>query len=309
MCDMEYPYKILILHAVRQDSRQTTIDHIYCYPKYCAGALYVYHNINAPVSQEIVAFPFDAIILNYCFLSYRTAGRFEQLKTKYEFLRSSVAFKIAIPQDDYTYNEVLDDWLEEIGVDIIFTPLDKHLDVLYPKCHSRVKFKSALTGYSQKLHARLLNFALPFRDRAIDVGSRVRYLPPHYGRAGVTKGRITEQFRAVAQAAGFNTDISTDIEDSFAGDEWFDFLGSCKFTLIARGGASMCDPRGEVKLRVQAYLKQNPTAAFEEVEAACFPALDRYDFSAVSPRLFEAASLGTGLISDSGRLSSWARTL
>ena len=60
-------YKILILHARRNDARQTTIDHIYCYPRHRRGNLYAYHHAYAPVSEELSSFPFDAIILNYCF--------------------------------------------------------------------------------------------------------------------------------------------------------------------------------------------------------------------------------------------------
>ena len=297
MVDSRSPYKILILHALRADSRQTTIDHIYCYPRQRPGVLYAYHNINAPLSKELMTFPFDAIIINYCFLSYRTSQRYESLRNKYSYLAKSDALKIAVTQDDYTFHAVLDEWLAHIGVDTIFTPIAKDLHVLYPTCYSKAKFKPALTGYIRANEMTLLDaFARPLRERTIDVGTRVRFLPPHYGRTGILKGRLTELFRERARDAGFVADISTDMKDAFVGDDWFHFLGSCRFTLIARGGASVCDPRGELKKKVNKYLKLRPNATFDQIEAACFPGLDRYDFSAVSPRLFEAAALRTGLI-------------
>jgi hypothetical protein len=41
---------------------------------------------------------------------------------------------------------------------------------------------------------------------------------------------------------------------------------------------------------------QRHSAPFEDVEAACFPGLDKYAFTGPSPRVFEAAALRTGLI-------------
>ncbi len=291
-------YKILILHALRGNARQTTIDHVYCYPQYKPGNLYAYHHIYAPLSEEIRSFPFDAIIINYCFLYQRVTSLYEELKTnRYDFIAKTAARKIAISQDEITHNEVLDEWLDYMDVDVIFTPVSKNLDVLFPICSSRVKIKHAFAGYSQTRDvSRLDLFNRPFRERSIDLGTRVRITPPHYGRSGILKGRAAEKLRDAAREAGFITDISTKPEDAFIGDDWFRFLGSCRFTLVARGGASVCDPRGEIKRRVEEFLKLQPDAAFEAVEAACFAGQDRYDFTAVTPRLFEAAALRTGLI-------------
>ena len=54
----------------------------------------------------------------------------------------------------------------------------------------------------------------------------------------------------------------------------------------------MWDPDGTLFDRVYEYGLEYPHASFEEIERACFPGLDgKYVFSAVSPRLFEAAML------------------
>ena len=66
--------------------------------------------------------------------------------------------------------------------------------------------------------------------------------------------------------------------------------------LATRGGASVNDPRGMIRKQVREFMEANPNASFDEIEAACFPGRDRYDFSAISPRLFEAAGAHTGLI-------------
>ena len=196
-----------------------------------------------------------------------------------------------------TCNAILDEWLDYMNVDVIFTPVQNDLDVLLPICSAHSKIKHAFAGYSEPSEIeRLAQYRRPFAERGIDVGTRVRATPPHYGRAGLVKARSAERFRDTASAAGFAVDISTELQDAFTGDEWFHFLGSCRFTLVARGGASACDPRGEIGRAVAEFVKASPQATFEEIEAACFPGRDRYDFTAVTPRLFEAAALHTGLI-------------
>lgn len=292
-------YKILVLHAVEDNTRRAVLDHVYCYPQYGPGNLYVYQHLFAPVTEELAAFPFDAIIINYCFLSYRVVNEWQaELRQKFSFVTHSPAVKIALAQDECTASAVMDEWLYEfLKVDVIYTPYTRDLEALYPQCFGRVPIKHAFAGYSNpKEVARLERFVLPFGERPIDVGSRVRHLPPYFGRHGVLKGWTTEKFGNAAAAAGFVTDVSTRPQDVFTGDDWFRFLGSCRFTFLTRAGASMHDPRGDIRAKVEAFLRENPKASFDEVELACFPGVDRYDFSCVSPRLFEAAAARTGLI-------------
>ena len=160
-------YKILVLHAISGDTRKTVLDHAYCYPAYRAGNLYVYHHLLAPVTPELTSFPFDAVIINYCFLAYRVVDEwYPDLKNKYSFLSHAKAVKIAISQDDYTWNEVLDEWLEYMRVDVIYSPITRDLEVLYPRCSRRVPIKHALTGYANsKDLARLNRFVRPFAER------------------------------------------------------------------------------------------------------------------------------------------------
>src|SRR5579864_7356 len=227
-------YKVLILHAILGNTRKTILDHIYCYPMYRHGNLYAYHHLLAPLSPELVSFPFDAVIVNYCFLAYRVLDdMYFDLRDKYGFLTDTAALKIAITQDEYTWSAVLDDWLSFMNVDTIFSVVAHDLPELFPTCSAKVPIKYALTGYNHPQDlARLDQFVRPFAERPIDVGTRVRLMPPHIGRAGFLKGRYAERFRDAAREAGFVADISTRPEDVFAGDDWFRFLGSCRFAFV-----------------------------------------------------------------------------
>jgi hypothetical protein len=106
------------------------------------------------------------------------------------------------------------------------------------------------------------------------------------------KGELALAAAAAARRQGMTVDVSTSDADRITGDAWFAFLGDCRFVTGCEGGVSIWDPDGLIYDRVQSYVASHPAASFEEVEAACFPGEDgRHVFSAVSPRLFEAAQM------------------
>jgi len=286
--------RILVLHDLAKGSRRTNRDHVYNYAKYHPGHLYVFQNVKAPITEALKSFPFDGIIMNYCFLSNR-ASAFELQKKRWAFLADHPAKKIAICQDDYTDHISLDEWIRDVRSDVIFSPIQDNLDILYPTNWGEATFREGLTGYTD--HAQieeLEGYSRPFQERTIDVGTRVRYLPPVFGRYGQQKGQAAEEFARLAAAAGFTVDISTRVEDVIFGSRWLQFLGNCKFTLGSKGGASVADPRGEIRVKVAEYMAKNPNASFEMVEENCFKGMDgKYIFAGVSPRLFESAALRT----------------
>jgi len=177
----------------------------------------------------------------------------------------------------------------------VYTPIETGLDLVYPKLSAHARFEVALTGYVDDLTVRSREeYRRPMLERAIDVGQRVRMLPPWFGRAGADKGHFAELFAARAHTTSLVTDISTDERDTFYGDDWYRFLGNCKATIGQKGGASLCDPDGSLMRAIAEYQTLNPSARFEEIEAACFPGKDgQAVMKAISPRLFDAAMLHT----------------
>ncbi len=285
--------RILVLHRISSTSRLTTVTHAFALPQYCPDNLYVYHHINAPVTEALKSICFDGVILNYCFLSYIRSDNLDYREV-YAFLKDIQCCKIALCQDDYTRNEILDNWLFEIGITNIFSPIEKHLNILYPKCFAAgKKFHMGLTGYVSSAQELIYHSSYTdWNKRTIDVGTRVRKLPAYYGRHGVNKGKIIEPVSEFFQKAGFVVDMSTDPRDVITAGNWLKFMGNCKFTLGSKGGASLTDPTGSIRKCVDEYLNRYPDAPFEDIEAHCFAGLDmKYDFSAISPRLFESASL------------------
>jgi hypothetical protein len=283
--------KVLVMHALRPTSRQTTIDHLESFREHLPEADVQYLHFQQPLPAEYEKISPDVFIVNYDFLNYRFTPLWPFIKNRHKKIAQRAGKVVAIAQDDFWANKHLDNWCMDWDVDRILTPIDNDLDVLYPRCIKNKEFHTALTGYVKSgpvPHTSLL------RDRPIDLGQRVRDMPPHLGRLAQAKARQAVTMANAAKNAGFNVDVSTRVEDSFIGAAWFEFLSSCRFTVGMKGGASLHDPYGLTHTKVQAYLARHPEASFDEIERKCFKGKDmKHEFTAISPRLFEASMAGT----------------
>jgi hypothetical protein len=294
---------VLVIHRIDPASvfRKTSVDHAYCFARYAAGHNYLYHNIDHPVTTALRELRFHAVILDttaLCIRYFRPRALFDQEKVRWALVGQTDAVKVAFPQDDYDHSGLLDDWMADWRVDTIYSVLPQHRKLLYPRSISCSEILPALTGYVNDADlVRFASFAKPFPSRNRDVGYRAKHLPPEFGNYGLLKGRISDALNAAREQHRLVIDSSTRPEDVFFGDDWLQFLGDCRFCPGSEGGSSLHDPHGEIRDRVVAFLRDEPQATFEEVEAACFPGLDgRVVFSAVSPRLFETAALKCGQI-------------
>lgn len=283
--------KVLVMHALRPTSRQTTINHLESFREHLPTADVQYLHFQQPLLAEYENISPDVFIINYDFLNYRFTPLWPFVKNRHKKIAQRSAKVVAIAQDDFWANKHLDNWCMDWDVDRILTPIDHDLEVLYPRSIKYKEFRTALTGYVKSgpvPHTSLL------RERSIDLGQRVRDMPPHLGRLAQAKARQAVTLANAAKNVGFNVDVSTRVEDSFIGAAWFEFLSSCKFTVGMKGGASLHDPYGLTHTKVQAYLARRPGATFDEIERKCFRGKDmKHEFTAISPRLFEASLAGT----------------
>jgi len=287
-------HTVRVLHALRADSRRTTIDHAACFARTPSDQAVVIEYVNAfgPVgSLDQVSL----LIVTYDLLALRVAPYWPYLRRIIERARASADRVVYFPQDDYTMCGELDDLYSSTEADFVFSPIRRDLDVLYPRTvRSSTKIREALTGYvAGELVARAPALERDFGTRDIDVGQRIRLLPPIFGEEARAKGRLALDFGHLAAAAGFITDVSTDPNDILSGDEWLSFLGNTRFTVGRMGGASVCDPLGRHADRFRRMKARRPSMTEEEVSSRIsWRGTRRGDFSAISPRIFEAAALG-----------------
>lgn len=301
-------FNVLVLHNLEDltKSRRSTLDYVLCFERYAPKNNYLYHRITLPVTETLAFFPWDAIIFESTSLgicTFRPRELFEAEKRKWAFLADIRAVKIVFPQDDANHSGLLDDWFDELCVDAVFTVRPEHKQLLYPRFSKRGDVFLTLSGFVDDLSFPALGaFAKPFAERKRDIGQRVTLYPPQGGRHSRIKGITAQIVKKAALERGLNVDISTDPKDVILGDDWFRFLGDCRFTLGSEGGLSIWDPQGEIYDRVEAYTTEHPDASFEEIEAACFPGLDgKYEFPGFSPRVLEAALMGCCQILVEGR--------
>lgn len=275
--------------------RRTTVDFVMAFGRYAPEQFEItYHNIARPPGRNVDGRKFDAAILTYDLLSLRQAPYWASVMAELQPLADLAEHVIALPQDDYTFNHVLDRSLERLGTRTIFSPIETGLEVVYPVMSRLADIRPALTGYVDEFTVESRNeFRRPMDDRPIHVGQRVRMLPEWFGAAGRAKGHFAEHFAHVVRPFDLNVDISTREADVFHGDDWYRFLASCRATIGQKGGASICDPDGSVMRTVTQYKERHPDASFDEVAQNCLTGLEMVEMRAISPRLFDAAMLHT----------------
>src|SRR5690606_18607955 len=110
---------------------------------------YIYHDVHLPLPQFVKETVFDAIILDVTLLCMRWAP--DQVRCKilseYDFVKSSPAVKIALPQDEYDSHRVLDDWMCEWNVDVVVSVISSHWEVLYPRFYQKGEILLGYTAY------------------------------------------------------------------------------------------------------------------------------------------------------------------
>lgn len=284
--------KVFVLHALRSDSRSTTVNHAACFGRYISDCKVEYVNMFGEIPTEISS---ELVIVTYELVALRLLPIWDVLVNRMKPMLEASELRVLMPQDDYSNSDLLDEFVCAHNFDYVFTPLTRNLEQIYPKSIGRgVKFREAFTGYFEESTWKdLEKFSKPFNDREIDFGQRVRFLPPHLGKEADRKGYIAIEFARHASNEGFICDVSTKPEDVFVGDAWWEFLGNTKFTVSRRGGASMADPKGLLADRVRRFQMRHPGATMEDISRRVSLRGGREgDFSAISPRLFEAAALG-----------------
>jgi len=281
--------RVVVLHALRPTSRQTTISHLLGFRRNLPHADVRYLHFAQPLPPDLEVPSVDLLVVNYDFLNYRFTPLWPWVRRQWRGLAERAGTRVAVPQDDFWASRLLDRWCDDWSIDRVLTPLDANLDVLYPRTRRRASFATVLTGYADAGIAT----GPAISERPIDLGQRVRRMPPHLGRLGQEKSRQAMHFAELARASGMAVDVSDRNEDAFLDGSWLDFLRSCRFTVSMKGGASRVDPLGLEYLRVQRHLSRHPGATYDEVAARCFRRPDGIEMSATSPRLFEAAATGT----------------
>ena len=294
---------VLLLCDDRPGNANTILDHINAFARYSQHRVKVFNPRGLTRSFALDLGEFDVAVIHYSLIlsdSRYVSPHFRRMLQSYRGL------KVQFIQDEYRWVDRATDASREIGIDILFTAApEPAAGRLYDERLPGVRRVHTLTGYVPEGLRQAS--PPPLRSRRVDVGYRGRDLPFWLGRLTQEKRSIAEGFQERSAAYGLRTDIAWRENDRVYGQGWIDFMASCRATLGTESGASIADFDGAVERQVRTYLRDHADASFDEVEEAVLrPYEGNVIVNVISPRVFEAAALGTALVMFPGHYSGIA---
>jgi len=282
------PILVLYWWHDRSEMRRSVERHLHAVDHVADEVVYV--NADRADPDPVRERSYAGVLLHTTFLWLRCKGKFDRYRRAWSWLRDLDCPKIALPQDEFNHSAALDEWLDELGVDHVFSNFDEPAQrLLYPRTFGRARFSVALTGYiDEDAAAYCRTRAHPLAERPLDVVYRTAPARFWLGRGSLLKTEIGSEVLSRAERHGLDVDISTKWEDTIYGDAWLDFLLSGRATLGAESGSSVLDRRGEVRARVEELLDRDPSLTYDELDASMPPGWDAYAFFAIAPRHLEA---------------------
>jgi hypothetical protein len=246
---------------------------------------------------------FDVIITHYS-LSLGPLIEYYYGKDLIDKIKKFNGLKVSFLQDEYRQVNLYWKHINELGIDILFSCVPSNeIKKVYPANEvPNLRVVNVLTGYIPESLLRLKK--KPINKRSIDVGYRTRKTPYWLGKLGFEKFFISEEFKRRAKQYNINVNFSTKEGDRLYGDDWINFITSCKALIGVESGSSIVDFDGSIEKKVEAYIVKNPNTDFEDVfNKLLKPYEGNVNLHQISPRCFEAIALKTPLILFEGNYS------
>jgi hypothetical protein len=300
---MSRPLSILVLCDDRPGNANTILDHIDAFRRYSRHQVRTFNPRGMSRSFALDLSEFDVVVVHYSLVLSNDRYVSRDFRDKLARFRG---LKVQFMQDEYRWVDRAAAASRDAGIQVLYTAAaEPAAGLLYDSRLPGVKRVQTLTGFVpsslQDLPRR------PLRERPLDVGYRGRDLPFWLGRLTQEKQWIAQGFLQRASKYGLRTDIAWREDDRIYGERWVDFIASCRATLGTESGASIADYDGSVERAVRTYLRDHRGAGFDEVhDAVLRPYEGNVVVNVISPRVFEAAALGTGLVMFPGEYSGIA---
>ncbi len=235
---------------------------------------------------------------------------FTNLKKNLKFLETSSAFKIALPQDEYYCPENLQEIFINWGINYIVTLFPEHISNLYPILFSKkeVIFKQGYTFYNSSLYLDLYRkyFNNDLSKRNHDLVYR-SYEPEFANTFAWHKSELGLRAESILRKLpnSINSDLGTNI---ITGGKWWNFVSQSKAILGSNSGSNLILRNIEIADKTKKFLKINHRQPnIIELENMGVKKTDFGNFSSISPRIMEAASLGTIQILVKGEYSNFMK--
>lgn len=274
-------------------------DYVNSFGRHSAHCIHYFDADAGPLMVDLANY--DAIIFNYCFWARRSS-------LTSDLIAQVAAYdgpKIAIFQDEQDTIRWHRQHIVQMDIRAIVTVVDREVwqAALPADFYSRLTFLRALTGYLPESEPFSAAIPVPMAQRRWWISYRGRPVPYQYGRLTRDKFVIGERLRAVCAERGIPSNIVTSEEGRLYGSAWHDLIRNSRVMLGTESGTDVFDFDGGLWERVNQWLALHPQASFEEVEERFLTNIEKFAANQISPRLFEAIVLRTGLLLFEGEYS------
>ena len=270
-------------------------------------------NTATTLPPALARFDFAAIVFHHSLFGAKAGSAGPHSGTPYylldeghlELASRSRAYKVAFFQDEFTYCQARFEFCRTLEIDCVYTCFE-------PSEHERVwgaytdvpEVRSVLPGYvDERLVDAAGRFALPDRDRDIDIGYRGRPTPVLFDTTQ-EKSEIGRRFAELAGGSGLRLDIALGMEDRLYGDDWYRFLGRCKGALGVESGVTVVDLDDRVRGDYERIFRAKGEVTLEDLRRGALPEYEgQVIYRTIAPRHFEAAAFETCQVLFEGRYS------
>ena len=205
-------------------------------------------------------------------------------------------------QDEYYDNDFLNFFFRNSKAKIVFTCLTNENDI--KKVYSGVpncKFVNVLTGY---IPDYFKNYKKNISEKTVDIFYRGRKLHFMYGELGKLKYEIGVKVKEAAIKNNLKEDIEWIDKKRIYNEDWIKTLSNAKVTLASPSGSNVINKNDNIVTNINKYLKiknyghllpDNLNVSYDEIFQK-FNIKEELNVGQVSPKMFEAAAVGTVLI-------------
>jgi hypothetical protein len=291
---------VLLLADGRRGHAPNVLEHVRALQRFSRHRVDLFNPRGARPSRRLRLSNYDVVAVHYTvFVLYETylPGWVSEQLIDFDGL------KVQFLQDEYRQVDAITARMRELGIGLLFSSIPSDaVPLVYGSRLPGVDILPTLAGYvPAELQRRPPK---PSAGRPLDVVYRGRSVPYWLGRLGQDKVLIGREFLARASSTDLRCDISWTESDRIYGENWYRFLSRARSTLGTESGASIVDFDGSLHERTDAYLAAHPDASFDDVDRDILaPYEGNAVIDAVSPRVFEAAALGTAMVNFTGRYS------
>jgi hypothetical protein len=212
------------------------------------------------------------------------------------FLKNYKELKICFIQDDYYDINYINFILNYTNINIVFTCI-KGSDIFKIYKSTNIIYKNIFTGYTS-----YNNYFKKINDKTINMFYRGKTLNYIYGELGQDKLNIGIKMKKICEQYNISNDIEWDDDKRIYTEKWLEYLSNAKVTLGTLTGSNVLNydynKRDEIiKWLGNIILPVDDNSEFSYNNAKIkFDIKEQLNVEQISPKIFEAISVGTVLL-------------